>query len=537
MRVLIVDDHEVVRKGVRSLLVRSGYDVCGESVDGEDAIAKAKELKPDVVVMDVSMPRLNGLEATRQMRGLFPDVQVVILSQHESPEMLRQAVSSGARAYVTKSSIAKDLLMAIQKVGRHETFFGSSANGSAPGAKHVDAQETLQRSTTLEHALRENEELYRATFEQAAVGMCHVALDGRFLRVNTKLCNWLGYSQEEFLKLTFMDVTHPDDLGSDLENVKALVAGIRETYQIEKRYLRKDGATVWGQLTVGLLREQRGNPRHFISVIADIDDRKQIDAALRESESRFRMMADTAPVLVWMAEPDAQRGFFNKPWLDFRGRTLEQESGSGWTEGVHPEDLDRIMNIYLSAVHARKPFTMEYRLRRADGEYRWVLSNGVPRRSSEGKFEGHIGSCIDITPHKQMEAALRRSEDDFYALANSIPQLVWMADQAGSLFWFNRGWFEYTGTTLEQMQGCGWQTVHHPHHRDRIAKQVARAWQMGEPWEDTFHLRSKNGLYRTFRARATPLKDADQRVVKWFGTNSDLGEPAKAYEASAFLTP
>jgi DNA-binding NarL/FixJ family response regulator len=99
MRVLIVDDHEVVRKGVRSLLLRSGYDVCGEGIDGEDGLAKARELRPDVIVMDVSMPRLNGLEATRRMRGILPDIQVVMLSQHESPEMVGQAVSSGARAY------------------------------------------------------------------------------------------------------------------------------------------------------------------------------------------------------------------------------------------------------------------------------------------------------------------------------------------------------------------------------------------------------------------------------------------------------
>jgi PAS domain S-box-containing protein len=437
LRVLIVDDHEVVRKGVRSLLVRSGYEVCGEGVDGEDAIAKAKELKPDVVVMDVSMPRLNGLEATRQMRGILPDVQVVILSQHDSPEMVRQAVSSGARAYVTKSSIAKDLLTAIEKVHRRETFFDSAATAEA---RHVDAQETLQRSTALEHALRDNEELYRATFEQAAVGMCHVAIDGRFLRVNAKLCDWLGYSKQEFLGLTFMDVTHPDDLSSDVENANALLAGVRETYQIEKRYLRKNGTTAWGQLTVGLLRDQRGNPRHFISVVADIDDRKGADAALRESESRFRMMADTAPVLIWMAERDGRRTFFNKPWLDFTGRSLEQESGRGWTEGVLAEDLERVLETYLSAVRERRPFTMEYRLRRADGEYRWVLSSGVPRHSSDGVFEGYIGSSVDITSQKHMEAALRRSEDDFYALANSIPQLVWMADAAGSLFWFNRGW-------------------------------------------------------------------------------------------------
>jgi PAS domain S-box-containing protein len=488
----------------------------------------AKELKPDVVVMDISMPRLNGLEATRQMRAILPDVYVVMLSQHESPEMVRQAVSSGARGYVTKSSIAKNLLAAIEMVSRNETFFDSAASGAAAQASHVDAQETLQRSTTLERALRENEDLYRATFEQAAVGMCHVALDGRFLRVNTKLCNWLGYTQDEFLRLTFMDVTDPDDLGSDVENANALLAGVRETYQIEKRYLRKNGATAWGQLTVGLVRDQRGNPRHFISVIADIDDRKRADAALRESDGRFRMMADTAPVLVWMADPDGVRNFFNKPWLDFTGRTLEQEFGKGWTKGVHPEDLQRVMDTYLSAVRARQPFTMEYRLRRSDGEYRWVLSNGVPRNSPDGQFDGYIGTCVDITPQKQMEATLRQSEDGFYALANSIPQLVWMADASGSLFWFNRGWFEYTGTTLEQVRGTGWQTVHHPDHRNCVAERFALAWQAEEPWDETVQLRSKSGLYRTFLSRVTPLKDANQRVVKWFGTNTDIGEPSSA---------
>ena len=141
MRVLIVDDHEVVRKGVRSLLLRSGYDVCGEGIDGEDGLAKAKELRPDVIVMDVSMPRLNGLEATRRMRGILPDIQVVILSQHESPEMVRQAVSSGARAYVTKSSIGKNLLAAIERVSRHETFFGSPASGVTGDASQLDAEE------------------------------------------------------------------------------------------------------------------------------------------------------------------------------------------------------------------------------------------------------------------------------------------------------------------------------------------------------------------------------------------------------------
>jgi DNA-binding NarL/FixJ family response regulator len=123
MRVLIVDDHEVIRKGVRSLLAQSHFDVCGEGVDGEDAIEKAKQLKPDVIVMDVTMPKLNGLEATRQVLEILPDAEVLILSQHESPEMVREAFNAGARGYVVKSSIAKDLLAALEKVSRHEPFF------------------------------------------------------------------------------------------------------------------------------------------------------------------------------------------------------------------------------------------------------------------------------------------------------------------------------------------------------------------------------------------------------------------------------
>jgi DNA-binding NarL/FixJ family response regulator len=123
MRVLVVDDHEVVRRGVRSLLSQSNYDVCGEAMDGSDALEKARQLKPDVIVMDVSMPNLNGLEATRLIRKEVPGSEVLIMSQHDSPAMIREAFKAGARGYVVKSSMGKDLLVALDKVSRHTSFF------------------------------------------------------------------------------------------------------------------------------------------------------------------------------------------------------------------------------------------------------------------------------------------------------------------------------------------------------------------------------------------------------------------------------
>jgi DNA-binding NarL/FixJ family response regulator len=175
MRLLVVDDHEVVRRGVRTLLLEKiNCDVCGEAVDGQDAIEKARELKPDIVVMDVSMPRLNGLEATRLIRNTLPDVEVVILSQHEAPEMARQALKAGARGYVVKSSISKDLISAIIKVSSREYFFDPAVLDQNHSA-HIDVQEILQRSAAFEQALRQSEQLYRSTFELAGVGVGHVS--------------------------------------------------------------------------------------------------------------------------------------------------------------------------------------------------------------------------------------------------------------------------------------------------------------------------------------------------------------------------
>lgn len=146
-------------------------------------------------------------------------------------------------------------------------------------------------------------------------------------------------------------------------------------------------------------------PFMVLAVLAE--ERKSREAVLRESEERFRLMADSAPMLMWMSGTDKLCTFFNRGWLNFTGRRLQQELGDGWASGVHPEDLEQCLSIYSTAFDARASFEMEYRLRRYDGEYRWVVDYGVPRFERNGSFCGYIGSCIDITERKRSEMSLR----------------------------------------------------------------------------------------------------------------------------------
>src|ERR1041385_4267704 len=156
------------------------------------------------------------------------------------------------------------------------------------------------------------------------------------------------------------------------------------------------------------------------AIVRDITERKQSEQQARETELRFKNMADAAPVLLWMADSDGLCTFFNQTWLDYTGRSLAQEWGVGWAEGVHFEDFQRCMDTYIESFNARRRFEMEYRLRRSDGEYRWMLDRGTPRYSPAGDFVGYIGSCVDITDRKRLEGELRRAvreRDEFLSIA------------------------------------------------------------------------------------------------------------------------
>jgi len=171
-------------------------------------------------------------------------------------------------------------------------------------------------------------------------------------------------------------------------------------YAAEFRVVRQDGAIRWVTATGSFYYAKSGQPQRMIGMAVDITERKRAEQTLRESEQRFRLVANTAPVMIWMSSPDKLCNYFNQQWLDFTGRPLEAELGNGWAEAVHPEDLQACLHGYTDAFDKRQSFEMQYRLRRHDGQYRWIEDKGVPRFETEGSFAGYIGSCNDVTDRK-----------------------------------------------------------------------------------------------------------------------------------------
>lgn len=196
------------------------------------------------------------------------------------------------------------------------------------------------------------------------------------------------------------------------ENARVVAAIIRELttkgeWSGELQNKRKDGTLFITAARISAL--ELAGKKYFVAVQQDVTERKRAEQALRESEARFRQMADQAPIMIWMSGPDKGCNYVNKPWLDFTGRSAEEELGDGWTQGLHADDREAFLHTYASSFDARREFSIEYRLRRRDGEYRWVLNKGVARVTADGRFVGYIGSCVDITDRKQFEEALQEA--------------------------------------------------------------------------------------------------------------------------------
>jgi PAS domain S-box-containing protein len=262
-----------------------------------------------------------------------------------------------------------------------------------------------------DEALRHSEEMYRALFEDNPSMYFTIDAAGTVLSVNHFGAEQLGYTVTELIGQSVLDVFFEPDRPAVQQQLKICLQNPKKLYNWEFRKIRKDGSLLWVKENARATYAPTGEPIVLI-VCEDITDGKKTEIALRESEQRFRLLADMAPVMIWMTDLGGAYKYFNKAWLEFTGRASEQEIGASWHKDIHPNDRSNYLETYLTAFESVQEFKAEYRLRRFDGAYRWIFDHGVPRFLADGSFAGYIGSCTDITERKTVEEVLQQARDE-----------------------------------------------------------------------------------------------------------------------------
>ena len=382
-----------------------------------------------------------------------------------------------------------------------------------------------------ERKVRERDALFGEVFEHAPGGMCVGSLDGRFLRVNAELGRMLGYSEQELLSKTWDQVTHPEDREASHGRIDELKKDPRRCLDSEKRYIHRDGSVVWARIKMSAVRDAAGNALYFAIHVEDITERKRVAEALRESENRFRHIADSSPSMMWVTNEQGGIEFMNRMLLAFGGATMQQVEGDQWRRFFHPDDAPEHHRAFENAVRERAPFRAEARVRRADGEWRWLGSYATPRFSDSGEFLGHIGLSSDITDRLLSEQALRSSEEKFRQLAENIREVFWMMPlTADEILYISPAYEQIWERSCESLyrDPMSWAEAIHPDDREQAHAIFARQVQ-GEAIDSVYRIRTPAGAEKWISDRAFPIRDSEGRLIRVAGIADEITE-RKHYE-------
>ena len=299
----------------------------------------------------------------------------------------------------------------------------------------------------------------------------------------------------------------------------------------EYRVNRPDKGIRWIRTLGQSTFTREGGIMETVGVSMDITEQKQTEEALATSERRFRTLADHAPILIGITDMAGALVYVNKAWLDFTGLTLEAALGTGWIRAMHPDDLPGLMAARAPARERGEPYPMEFRLRRGDGEFRWMMGTGAPYKGDQGETLGYIGTVIDVTETKRVEEALRESEERFRDLADSAPVMIAVVDAQGAPTYLNKLYYEYTGLTPEEALGPSRPDIVHPDDAESVRAATVKAFSTPSPAHLEYRIRHKDGSYRWIMATGLPRYSGSGEFLGYTAIGMDIEDRKRVEEA------
>jgi len=350
-----------------------------------------------------------------------------------------------------------------------------------------------------------------------------------------------GYPPSEALGKPMLMLFPPERVHEESEILARIQQG-ESVEHFETVRIRRDGARIDVSVAISPIRDRTGAVIGASKVAREITERKQAEETVQESlatsKAALKELADQKFALdqhaiVAVTDVQGTITYVNEKFCTISQYSKDELIGQNHrilNSGHHPKEFFRQM---YSTIANGKVWHGEIKNRAKDGSIYWVDTTIVPTLAADGKPQQYVAIRADITERQRAEQALRESEERFQAMANGIQQLAWMAEADGHIFWYNQRWYEYTGTTFEQMQGWGWQSVHDADMLPKVLEGWKSSIASGKPFDMEFPLRGADGRFRMFLTRVMPVRDSENRVVRWFGTNTDISERKQAEERLA----
>jgi PAS domain S-box-containing protein len=352
-------------------------------------------------------------------------------------------------------------------------------------------------------------------------------LQGRFTYVNRALLSLWQKPLSEAIGRNFFELDYPVDLAARLQRQIQQVIHTRSPIRDQTPFTGPSGETRHYEYIFVPVLDPDGSTSAVVGSTRDVTEQRQAEEARQKSEERLTFALEAGGgVGTWDWDVTTDRVYCNKRFRDlFSVQSGDPDSGSplvDFTNAIHSADRANVTDAIHESIRTGKDYLSEFRIVQPDGSLRWLLARGRCHYNQQRQPTRFPGIVFDITERKKSEEALLESEQQFRTLAESIANLAWMADADGGIFWYNRRWYEFTGTTPDQMLGWGWQAVHHPAVLPDVTAKWNSSLASGQPFEMVFPLRKADGTFRDFLTCVEPLKDSHQRVVRWFGTNTDI---------------
>ncbi|MBC7963441.1 MAG: PAS domain S-box protein [Steroidobacteraceae bacterium] len=449
---------------------------------------------------------------------------------------------------VFKSPDKEACEVALLKEGNSPLFVRIEGVVAASGQECRIVLINITERKLAEEKLRESEERLRLLIDGAKdCAIFMLDIDGRVTSWNEGAKRLMGWDAREILGRNFSLFYTEEAVVAGQPEHELEITAADGRFEEEGWRVHKDGSKFMADVMTNAIRDESGKLRGFSKITRDITARKRADEALRESEEQFRALADSIPNLAWRANGDGYITWYNRRWYEYTGTTPEQMEGWGWQTVHDPNELPKVLERWQASIATGESFDMTFPLRGADGVFRQFLTRVVPLKDSAGHVQQWFGTNTDVSALKrdeemlrqQSEAALLLSEQEFRSLAEAMPQIVWATRPDGWNIYFNQQWVDYTGLTMEESYGHGWNTPFHPDDKQRAWDAWQRATQHNERYSLECRLRRADGVYRWWLIRGEPMRGADGEILKWFGTCTDIEELKRAeialHEANALL--